>query len=178
MSATQHVAKAESDLVMLEHREHDHDHCARDAIAHAEAISAAEGLRFTEQRRKVLTALAESHVPASAYDVIDRLAAEGPRPAPVSVYRALEFLVEHGFAHRIESRNAYIACSRGPRGHDKPGHGAATIFLLCDSCGAAGEASSAALTEALAAVTQAAGFAPRAPIIEIRGLCARCREAA
>ncbi|WEK50718.1 MAG: transcriptional repressor [Candidatus Kaistia colombiensis] len=170
-------AKHGTDEIMLEHRDHDHDHCARDAIAHAEAISAAEGLRFTEQRRKVLAALAESHVPASAYDVIDRLAADGPRPAPVSVYRALEFLVEHGFAHRIESRNAYIACSRGSEGHDKPGHGAATVFLLCENCGAAGEASSAALTEALAAVTQAAGFAPSAPIIEIRGLCARCRKA-
>lgn len=171
-------AGIEADHIVLEHRDHDHDHCARDAIAHAEATSAAEGLRFTEQRRKVLAALAKSHVPASAYEVIDRLAADGPRPAPVSVYRALEFLVEHGFAHRIESRNAYIACSRGPDGHDKPGHGAATVFLLCENCGAAGEASSAALTEALAVVTQAAGFAPSAPIIEIRGLCARCREAA
>ena len=177
-SGAKHASTTGADQIVLEHRDHDHDHCARDAIAHAEAISAAEGLRFTEQRRKVLAALAESHVPASAYDVIDRLAAEGPRPAPVSVYRALEFLVEHGFAHRIESRNAYIACSRGPEGHDKPGFGAATVFLLCENCGAAGEASSAALTEALAAVTQAAGFKPRAPIIEIRGLCARCREAA
>ncbi|MCX5496111.1 transcriptional repressor [Kaistia dalseonensis] len=157
---------------VIEHSDHDHDHCARDAIAHAEAISAATGLRFTDQRRKVLTALATSHVPASAYEVIDRLAAEGPRPAPISVYRALEFLVENGFAHRIESRNAYVACSRG-----EAGHGAATVFLLCERCGAAAEASSPALTEALAAVTHAAGFAPRAPVIEIRGLCARCQQA-
>ncbi len=161
-----------------EHGEHDHGDCERDAIAHAEAVSAATGLRFTEQRRKVLAALAESHVPASAYDVIDRLALLGPRPAPVSVYRALDFLVENGFAHRIESRNAYIACTRGqrtgsaPSGHD---HGAATVFLLCEACGAAAEASSEALTAALDALTAAAAFAPRAPVIEIRGLCARCR---
>lgn len=162
----------------IEHRDHDHGHCERDAIAHAEAVSAAEGLRFTEQRRNVLSALAESHVPASAYDVIDRLARTGPRPAPVTVYRALDFLVEHGFAHRIESRNAYIACSRGEARHDEPGEGAATIFLLCEQCGAAAEASSAPLTEAIRAVTEAASFAARAPVIEIRGVCARCRAAA
>ncbi|MCX5516513.1 transcriptional repressor [Kaistia algarum] len=160
---------------VLEHSDHDHDHCAEGAIARAEAVSAAEGLRFTDQRRKVLAALAESHVPASAYDVIDRLAVSGPRPAPISVYRALEFLVEHGFAHRIESRNAYIACSRGEARHERAGIGTATVFLLCEQCGAAAEASSAALAEALGAVTTAAGFAPRAPVIEIRGLCARCR---
>ena len=91
-----------------EHGEHDHDSCERGAIAHAEAVSAATGLRFTEQRRKVLAALAESHVPASAYEVIDRLARDGPRPAPVSVYRALEFLVDNGFAHRIESPTSRI----------------------------------------------------------------------
>ena len=96
-----------------------------------------EGLRFTEQRRHVLEALLASHVPASAYDVIDRLAGNGRRPAPVSVYRALDFLVEHRFAHRIESRNAYVACDRGDDCAPE-----ATLFLLCDQCGAAGETSS------------------------------------
>jgi Fur family zinc uptake transcriptional regulator len=165
------IAGSEADS-MIEHSDHDHDHCARDVLAHAEAISTAEGLRFTDQRRKVLAALAKSHVPASAYEVMDRLAQDGPRPAPISIYRALDFLVEHGFAHRIESRNAYVACSRG-----EAGHGAATVFLLCDACGAAAEASSPALTSALSAITKGAGFVPREPVIEIRGLCARCQAA-
>src|SRR5262245_17913787 len=98
---------------VLDHKHHDHRRCADDALRHAEQISRREGLRLTEQRRKVLAALLESHVPASAYDVIDRLAGDGRRPAPVSVYRALDFLVVHRFAHRIESRNAYVACDRG-----------------------------------------------------------------
>src|ERR1700690_3236797 len=59
---------------VIEHREHDHARCATDALSHAEAICRREGLRFTEQRRHVLQALLESHVPASAYDVIERLA--------------------------------------------------------------------------------------------------------
>ena len=95
---------------------------------------------------------------------------DGRRPAPVSVYRALDFLVEHRFAHRIESRNAYVACDRG-----EDCEGETTLFLLCDDCGAAGEASSAALHRLIAEVTARVGFTPSAPVVEIRGLCANCR---
>jgi Fur family zinc uptake transcriptional regulator len=157
---------------VLEVRHHDHRRCADDALRHAEQISRREGLRLTEQRRKVLAALLESHVPASAYDVIDRIAEDGRRPAPVSVYRALEFLVENRFAHRIESRNAYVACDRGPECSPE-----ATLFLICDNCGAAGEAASEALGKLVAAETEGRAFMPRLRVLEIRGLCARCRAA-
>ncbi|MBN8994102.1 MAG: transcriptional repressor [Rhizobiales bacterium] len=158
---------------VLEHPHHDHRRCADAALSHAEEIARRDGLRFTEQRRSVLEALLASHVPASAYDVIDRLAKDGHRPAPVSVYRALDFLVEHRFAHRIESRNAYVACDRG-----EECDGAATLFLLCDKCGAAGEASSTDLHALIGAVTGRVGFSPSTPVVEIRGLCAACRTAA
>ncbi len=157
---------------ILEHREHDHARCAAEALGHAEEICTREGLRFTAQRRQVLEALLESHVPASAYDVIDRLGEEGHRPAPVSIYRALDFLVAHNFAHRIESKNAYVACDRGAE--CEPG---ATLFLICDNCGAAGEASSTALGKLVNAETAHRGFLPRLRVLEIRGLCARCRAA-
>jgi Fur family zinc uptake transcriptional regulator len=158
---------------VLRHPYHDHRRCAADALSHAEDTARREGLRFTEQRRSVLEALLASHVPASAYDVIDRLAKDGHRPAPVSVYRALDFLVEHRFAHRIESRNAYVACDRG-----EDCDGAATLFLLCDKCGAAGEASSTDLHAIIGEVTDRLGFTPSTPVVEIRGLCATCRAAA
>ena len=156
---------------ILEHREHDHGRCERQALRHAEEISRREKLRFTTQRRQVLEALLESHVPASAYDVIDRIASAGPRLAPISVYRALDFLVAHNFAHRIESKNAYVACDRGPE--CEPG---ATLFLICDNCGAAGEATSDALGALVNAETTARDFLPRLRVLEIRGLCARCRD--
>jgi Fur family zinc uptake transcriptional regulator len=155
---------------VLEHAHHDHGRCAADALDHAEAISRKEHLRFTPQRRDVLEALLASHVPASAYDVIDRLGEKGHRPAPISVYRALEFLTAHRFAHRIESRAAYVACDRG----DDCGP-EATLFLLCDNCGAAGEVSSAALGRLIGDASAAVGFAPRSPVVEINGLCANCR---
>ena len=155
---------------ILEEKHHDHGRCAADALRHAEATARREGLRLTEQRKAVLAALLESHVPASAYDVIDRLAdGQGRRPAPMTVYRALDFLVEHRFAHRIESRNAYVACDRGA-----DCAGATTLFLLCERCGAAGEASSADLSRVLSEVTDRVGFRLSAPVMEIRGLCANC----
>ena len=157
---------------VLEHREHDHARCEAQALRYAETISRRENLRFTNQRRQVLEALLESHVPASAYDVIDRLAGHGaPRLAPVSIYRALDFLVTHNFAHRIESKNAYVACDRGAE--CEPG---ATLFLICDNCGAAGEASSEALGTLVNAETKKRDFLPRLRVLEIRGLCARCRN--
>jgi Fur family transcriptional regulator, zinc uptake regulator len=157
---------------ILEHREHDHQRCAAHALGHAETISRREGLRFTAQRREVLEALLASHVPASAYDVIDRLARNGRRLAPISVYRALDFLVDNGFAHRIESRNAYVACDRGEECSPE-----ATLFLICDNCGAAGEASSQELGRLVAEETRRRAFMPRLRVLEVRGLCARCRAA-
>jgi Fur family zinc uptake transcriptional regulator len=155
---------------VLEHRDHDHARCESDALRHAETICARDRLRFTPQRRQVLEALLESHVPASAYDVIDRLGEGGRRPAPISVYRALDFLVANNLAHRIESKNAYIACDRGA--DCEPG---ATLFLICDNCGAAAEASSEALGSLVNAETRKRAFTPRLRVLEVRGLCARCR---
>jgi Fur family zinc uptake transcriptional regulator len=156
---------------VLEHREHDHARCEADALRHAEIICEREGLRFTEQRRHVLEALLESHVPASAYDVIDRLAQHGEaRLAPVSVYRALDFLTANNLAHRIESRNAYVACDRGT--DCEPG---ATLFLICDNCGRAAEASSEALGTIVTSETRSRAFLPRMRVLEVRGLCARCQ---
>lgn len=157
---------------VLEHRVHDHARCEAKALDHAEMVAQREGLRFTAQRRQVLEALLESHVPASAYDVIERIGRRGARHklAPISVYRALDFLVAHNFAHRIESKNAYVACDRGEA--CEPG---ATLFLICDNCGAAAEASSDELGRLVTAETTRRAFLPSLKVLEVRGLCARCR---
>ena len=146
--------------------------CAADALRHAEAISRREGLRFTTQRRAGAGGAARRATSRPrAYDVIDRLAEHGRRLAPISVYRALDFLVENGFAHRIESRNAYVACDRGADCDAE-----ATLFLICDNCGAVGEASSDALGRVVAEA-RPRRLPPAPPVLEIRGLCASCRAA-
>ena len=120
-------------------------------------------------RRHVLEVLAASHRPLGAYEIIDLVAARGPRPAPITIYRALDFLTAQGFVHRIESRNAFLACINN-HASDAP-----VVFLLCDTCGAVGEAPSTAVAESLNAAAKAAGFTPKSPVIEITGICAHCR---
>ena len=153
---------------------HDHDHgaCVSDALARAEACCDVRGVRLTPLRRRVLEALADSHVPLGAYDLVDRLGSSGEKPPPMSVYRALDFLVAEGLAHRIESRNAYLACGRAHGSED------VIVFLICERCGKAAEVASHAVGRDLAWATRAAGFTPRTPVIEIAGTCSRCQAGA
>jgi Fur family transcriptional regulator, zinc uptake regulator len=150
--------------------DHDHDQCSTEAMVQAEAICAKRGQRLTSIRRQVLGALLSSHKPLGAYEIIDVLAAEGRRPAPITIYRALDFLRDHGLVHRIESRNAFIACIHS---HDT---GALVVFLICEQCGAVGEALSAGAAETLRSAARLAGFMPKTPVIEIAGICAHCRK--
>ena len=151
--------------------DHDHDRCSSDGMALAEARCQERGQRLTPIRRKVLAALLDSHKPLGAYEIIDRLAPKGPRPAPITAYRALEFLRENGLVHRIESRNAFVACVHNHAA------GALVVFLICERCGAVGEASSADVAETLAGAARAVGFTPKSPVIEISGVCMHCRAA-
>ena len=107
--------------------DHDHDRCTADGLSHAERVCKLRAQKFTPIRRAVLRALLSSHRPLGAYEVIDELAKSMPRPAPITVYRALDFLMENGLVHRIESRNAFLACA-----HD---HDAAAMvaFLICEA---------------------------------------------
>ena len=149
--------------------DHDHGRCTADAITHAEQVCAKRAQKFTPIRRQVLQALLSSHRPLGAYEVIDELAKSMPRPAPITVYRALDFLTAQGLAHRIESRNAFLACINN-HASDAP-----VIFLICEQCGAVGEAPSAAVTDSLNAAAKSAGFAPKSRVIEITGVCRHCR---
>jgi Fur family transcriptional regulator, zinc uptake regulator len=150
--------------------DHDHGRCTADALHHAERVCAQRAQKFTPIRRLVLQALLSSHRPLGAYEVIDELAKSMPRPAPITVYRALDFLIENGLVHRIESRNAYLACA-----HD---HDAAAMvaFLICDGCGSVGEIPAAPVAQGLNAAARASGFAPKMSVVEITGTCAHCQK--
>jgi Fur family zinc uptake transcriptional regulator len=158
--------------------DHDHERCASAAIAHAETQCAARAQRLTPMRRQVLEALLASHRPLGAYEIIEHVArrhssqqnsAPRNRPAPITVYRALDFLRENGLVHRIESRNAFVACAHNH------GDGDLVVFLICEKCGAVGEAPGGAAAEGLKSAAGAAGFSPKSPLIEIAGICSHCR---
>jgi Fur family transcriptional regulator, zinc uptake regulator len=152
--------------------DHDHHRCTADAITHAEQVCKERAQKFTPIRRQVLQALLSSHRPLGAYEVIDELARSMPRPAPITIYRALDFLMANGLVHRIESRNAYLACA-----HD---HDSASLvaFLICERCGSVGEIPAATMAQSLGAAASAAGFSPKLSVVEITGMCAHCQKAA
>jgi Fur family transcriptional regulator, zinc uptake regulator len=145
---------------------HDHHH---DPVAEAEAHCAKKGLRLTDMRRHVFEALAKSPQAMGAYDLIDALAANGhKRLAPISIYRALDFLLEAGLAHKIESRNAFVAC---PHLH---GADEVVVFMICEQCGRVQEATSDGVSKAMASVARGLHFTPRGQVIEMHGRCAGC----
>src|SRR5262245_6420931 len=134
--------------------DHDHNHCAADVIAHAEKLCAAGGQRLTPMPRTVLETLAASHKAPGAYDIIDAVAGAGPRPAPITIYRALDFLIANGLVHRIASRNAFLACIHNHA------NGALVAFLICEVCGTVGEAPSGEVGQTLANAAHGVGFTP------------------
>ncbi len=147
---------------------HDHGRCTIDAMAVAEARCSERGQRLTPIRRDVLGALLASHKPLGAYEIMERVAPAGPRPAPITVYRALEFLRENGLVHRIESRNAFVACVHTHAAGDL------VVFLICERCGMVGEAASTDVASTVKSAAQAMGFTPKSPVIEVGGICTHC----
>ena len=96
---------------------HNHAGCIAEAMQAAETLCAEQKLQFTPIRRRVLELLLQDHRALGAYDILEKLAAEGLGAQPPVAYRALDFLVKHGLAHRIERLNAYAACTRPDHDH-------------------------------------------------------------
>ena len=150
---------------------HDHAHCAHDAIQRAEALTAATGARLTPVRRRVLEILLEEHKALGAYDVLARLAQDGFGNQPPVAYRALEFLVDQGLAHRIQRLNAFTACAHMGEDH-------APAFLICRTCHTVAEAAATTARASLEAEAAKAGFQVERTTIEALGLCPKCQDAA
>jgi Fur family zinc uptake transcriptional regulator len=150
---------------------HDHSDCAGDVMARAEQLAADRNVRLTPVRRRVLEILLEAHRALGAYDVLQRLAAEGFGNQPPVAYRALDFLVENGFAHRIRRLNAFTACMH-------PGEAHAPAFLICRVCDAVAEAPAAPVRAALDKAAADLGFVIERSNIEALGLCPACRAVA
>lgn len=151
-------------------QQHDHTGCIADAMAAAETLCAAQKIQFTPVRRRVLEILLQEHRALGAYDILGRLSKEGVGSQPPVAYRALDFLVKHGFVHKIERLNAFIACSH-------PGQTHAPAFMICRLCTAVAETQAAPAKGALGAAARAAGFRIERTVVEAEGLCPACQDA-
>lgn len=149
-----------------------HRHGAADRaeqISEAERRCAAANETLTPLRRRVLELLIDQPGPAKAYDLLPMIDAE-KRAKPPTIYRALDFLVRLGLAHRIESLNAFVACGIGACARS-------TIFLICEKCGSAREFDAGHALVDLADAAKKDGFAIGRTMIEASGLCSACQAA-
>lgn len=149
--------------------EHVHDECLTAALNAAESVCVRRGLRLTPLRRRVLELVWRSHEPVKAYDVLDQLRGEHRGAAPPTVYRALDFLQQQGFVHKIESLNAFLGCGEPRARHQSQ-------FLICRGCGEAAELADEDISRLLREKAGAVGFRIDDQTIEIMGCCAECAQ--
>lgn len=139
----------------------------------AEELCRARGGRLTRGRRAVLAALLDASRPLTAYELLDRLRPEDPSATPAGVYRSLDFLLDQGLAHRLESARAFVACGHPDHSHAGPHAGQ---FLICRRCGTVVEAEDEPVAAATERLGQRLGFALDQRTVELTGVCATCQE--
>lgn len=147
---------------------HDHRHCVEAALQCAECLCADSGSRLTALRRRVLREVWRGHDAVKAYDILERLGSARRTAKPPTVYRALQFLVQQGLVHRLESLNAFVGCAQPRRDHQGQ-------FLICRTCGAVRELQAPAIAAAVKRAAEAAGFAVERQTVEVLGTCPRCQ---
>ena len=141
------------------------------SLAKAEALCRGRRVALTPIRRQVLELVLKAGRPVGAYALLGELERALGKAMPPTVYRALDFLMEQGFVHKIESQNAFIACLDLDHAHRSQ-------FIICNACGRTVELLDDTLSASLDARAAELGFEVTQQVVEIRGVCADCRAKA
>lgn len=136
-------------------------------ILELERFCEKNGMRLTPPRRMTLEVIAASDRPIGAYDVIEEIGKVTDKPKPTTVYRAIEFLQQNGFIHKIASLNAFVSCHAG---HSHEG----SQFIVCDDCGKVEEVHLCHLPNDLKKKVDNTGFKMGHWNTEIHGICRDC----
>lgn len=149
---------------------HNHQHCIDDALESARTICAKKGVRLTPLREQVLSLVWQSHKILGAYDLISMLTEISERRvAPPTIYRALDFLLDIGMIHRINSLNAYIGCPSPSTKHP-------SYFLICTQCQTASECHQPSLNQQIEDIGTSEGFMIQKQWLEVLGICHACQS--
>lgn len=146
---------------------HDHISCQNKAVLTADKLCTERGVQLTPIRRMVLELIWESHRAVKAYDLLDQMKPLQQSAKPATVYRALDFLLEQGLIHRVESFNAFIGCNCSERKHEQ-------LLLICVECHEVEERPGLIVMDAVSKELNQAGFQAHRKAIEIQGLCRHC----
>ena len=138
-----------------------------EALKKAEIICNKKGVKLTKLRKKVLTLILKNHGYVKAYDLLNDLKKNDASAKPPTVYRSLDFLMEHGFIHKIQSLNAFVGCSH-PDEHED------CYFLICKECKNIEECCSNNVKKVLTSTSGKNNFSPNQVTLEITGICQDC----
>ena len=142
--------------------DHDHKKCVREALGIAEHLCVVQGVQLTPIRHQVLELIWESHKAVKAYELLDRIKPLQNAAKPATIYRALNFLIEQGLIHRVESLNAFVGCSCLGHQHEQ-------LLLICNNCQEVEERSAPDVMLALSMEIKQADFIVHSKTIEIHG---------
>ena len=148
-------------------QKHDHRLCIKASVKALETHCKKSGFQFTKLRKRVLEILLEGHKAVGAYEVLEKLRFDGVSPQPPMAYRALNFLVTNGFAHKIEKLNAYIACV-------VPGIDHKPAFLICRICRLVSETENKSTHFQLRKEAKNTDFHIENSVVEAVGVCPNC----
>jgi Fur family transcriptional regulator, zinc uptake regulator len=143
--------------------------CHEHTMAKIEKISYQRNIRLTSQRKSVIQLMLKAERAMSAYDLLDQLREIEPQAKPPTIYRALDFLMEQGFIHKVESMNSYIICPH----FDDPSH--ISILLICNSCQQIIEEHCSPIENELQTLAKENTFKVQHSVLEIRGVCQKCQ---
>jgi Fur family zinc uptake transcriptional regulator len=149
--------------------EHDHKKCVSEALGTAAQLCVVRGVQLTPIRQQVLELIWESHKAVKAYELLDRIKPLMDAAKPATIYRALDFLIEQGLIHRVESLNAFVGCNSSAHQHEQ-------LLLICNNCQEVEERSAPEVMQALSQEIKQADFTVHSKAIEIHGVCVKCAE--
>ena len=127
-------------------------------------------LSLSKNQKIIFDLIDKSSQPLKAYSILFNVQKKGIK-APLQVYRALDKLVEIGKIHKIESRNAFIACQNSSCQISN-----ATAFSICESCEKVTEISNPSLSKYLSNIKNKDGMKYNKYNLEFFGLCKKCKK--
>ena len=124
---------------------------------------------FSKNQQIVLDIIEKAKGPLKAYSILFNVQKKGIN-APQQIYRALDKLIEAGKIHKIESKNAFVACKNSNCEVSK-----ATAFSICESCEMVDEISDEKLSKYLSKFNDKKGMKFKRFNLEFFGLCKKCK---
>lgn len=150
-------------------KHHNHQGCITQALNSAEKICQQKSIRLTPIRKRIFELVWSNHKAVGAYELLESLHKDDPKAKPVTVYRALDFLLEAGLIHKVESLNAFIGCLKPETAHN-------SVLLICDTCQQTDEIEAEQIYADICEIAKDNAFSPRKISLELHGICNLCRQ--